>query len=168
VSCRSFLLIRSLSPFSVMSIGKRKGRVPWAELQRAPDDYIEAKYLPKGVALRQYYHLRQDAVNEVLEHWTERQAAGEVPFQFKEEIKAARKNKRTSDDNDTDTGRDPREDSEEDRQSDNDGQARVDAEFQGDGDSNLPDQGLEFSPENPNRVGWFLKHSGSRLISSSL
>jgi len=39
--------------------------------------------LPEQVTLKQYYHLRRDDVSAILEHWTRRQAAGEVSFRFK-------------------------------------------------------------------------------------
>ena len=71
-----------------MSTGNRKARVPWAELQRARDEYIKPKYLPMQVVLRQYYHLCQGDVNSILRHWVWRQAAGMVPFHFKKVTKA--------------------------------------------------------------------------------
>src|SRR5437879_5363705 len=71
-----------------MSTGNRKARVPWAELQRARDEYIEPKYLPMQVVLWQYYHLRQGDVNSILRHWVRRQAASMVPFRFKKVTKA--------------------------------------------------------------------------------
>ena len=70
-----------------MSTGNRKARVPWAELQRARDEYIESKYLPMQVVLRQYYHLRQGDVDSILRHWVRRQAAGMVPLRFKKVTK---------------------------------------------------------------------------------
>ena len=71
-----------------MSTGNRKARVPWAELQRAREEYIAPKYLPTQVVLKQYYHLRQRDVNSILRHWVQRQAAGMVLFSFKKATKA--------------------------------------------------------------------------------
>ena len=71
-----------------MSTGNRKARVPWAELQRAREEYILSKYLPTQVVLKQYYHLRQIDVNSILRHWVRRQAAGMVPLYFKKVTKA--------------------------------------------------------------------------------
>jgi hypothetical protein len=53
--------------------GRGKQRVPWTELQRAQNEYIEPEYLPKQVTLKQYYHLHRDYVSAILEHWTWRQ-----------------------------------------------------------------------------------------------
>ena len=39
--------------------------------------------MPEQVTLKQYYHLCRDDVSAILEHWTRRQAAGEVSFRFK-------------------------------------------------------------------------------------
>jgi ATP-dependent helicase YprA (DUF1998 family) len=168
VSCRSLLPIHSLSLSLGISIGKGKGRVPWAKLKRAQNDYIEEKYLPKNVSLEQYYHLRQDDVNTMLKHWTERQAAGEVPFQFKKKVKAARKNKRTPEENDADADTESGKEAGEDLQSSDESQERGNGEFRGEGGSNssnehpLPGRGLGNAAENPSRVGWFLKYSDSR------
>ncbi|KAF8272278.1 hypothetical protein EI94DRAFT_1697618 [Lactarius quietus] len=35
-----------------------KGRIPWARLSEAPDDFILPKYLPNGITLTQYHHIR--------------------------------------------------------------------------------------------------------------
>ena len=87
-SCRSLLLIHSLSLFSDISIGTPKGRVPWKKLERVPDDYIEPKYLlEKVVILQQYYHPCLEDVNSMLKYWAERQATNKVPLCF---IKAAK------------------------------------------------------------------------------
>lgn len=39
--------------------------------------------MPDGVDLQQYHHLRQNDVNSILEHWASRQAAGKIPFRFR-------------------------------------------------------------------------------------
>ncbi|KAH9030878.1 hypothetical protein EDB85DRAFT_2146392 [Lactarius pseudohatsudake] len=49
-----------------------------------------AKYLPNGITLTQYHHIRLEDANSLLKHWTQRQAAGEVPFRFKKMDKAGR------------------------------------------------------------------------------
>jgi hypothetical protein len=168
VSCRSLLPIQSLSRFLGISIGKGKARIPWATLKGAPNDFIEEKYLPKNIALDQYYHLVQDDVNAMLKHWTERQAAGEVPFQFKKEVKVARKNKRTQEENAVDADAESDGEPQGDRQSGGGSQGPWNGEFRGEGGSNnsnepaLPGQGLGNAAEDINRVGWFLKHSDRR------
>jgi hypothetical protein len=52
-------------------------------------------YLPQGIRLRQFYHMRKDEANKMLEYWATRQAAGATPFYFKntdELVAAARRN----------------------------------------------------------------------------
>jgi hypothetical protein len=142
-------------------------------LKKARNDYIEDKYLPKNITLEQYYHLRQDDVNAMLKHWTERQAAGEVPFQFKKEVEAARKKYRTPEENDANSNAELDEGPREDLQSGYGSHARGNGEFSGQVGSNssnghaLPGQGLGNAAlgnaaENPNGVGWSLNHSDSR------
>jgi hypothetical protein len=106
VSCRSLLPIQSLSQFLEISSGKRKGRVPWTQLQKARVDYIEPEYLPEHITLKQYYHLSQEDVNAMLEHWTRRQAAGKVPFCFRKVAKAVRENVDALEENDADADSD--------------------------------------------------------------
>lgn len=129
------LLVQSLSLSLGISTGKVKGRVPWAKLKKAQNDFIEAKYLPKNIDLEQYYHLVQDDVNAILKHWTERQAAGEVPLQFKK-VEAARKNKRTPEENDTDADTESGKEAGEDPQSGDDNQGRGNGVFREEGGSN--------------------------------
>jgi len=153
-----------------MSTSTGKGRVPWAELQRAWGDYIEAKYLPKDMALKQYYHLRQEDVNAILEHWTQRKADGEVPFLFKKAVKAICQNVRTSDGNSSDSDAEQSEE-EQDLQNSNGSQAQGDGQLQGDGGSNPstkhahPGQSLDNAAKSPNRVSWCLKHDWQALTS---
>ena len=64
-----------------MAYGKVK-RVPWARLEQAQEEYIENEYLPSGIRLRQFHHMRADVINALLQHWSERQAAGKIPFRF--------------------------------------------------------------------------------------
>jgi hypothetical protein len=116
-------------------------------------------YLPEGVALKQYHHLRQEDINDLLKHWTHRQAAGEVPFCFKKMIKAIRKNKCTSEENDADTDMRSGEEAEEDLQSDDESQAWKGGAPRGDSGSNgsaewaHPSQSLGSAARNPGRVG---------------
>ena len=125
------------------------------ELERARGDYVKPKYLPKEVALKQYYHLRQKDVSAILEHWTGRQAAGKVPFLFRKAVRAIPENNRTLDENGA---------SEEDLQDDEGSQARVGGPPQGDASTHCPTQQVHpgHSPgdaaEDPNRVSWLLKH----------
>jgi hypothetical protein len=159
--------IQPLSQFLGISIGTEKGRVPWAELQRAQGDYIKPKYLPKKVTLKQYYHLRQEDVNAILEHWAQRQAAGKVPFRFRKAAKTIRK-KRTLEGSDADVDMGSGEEAEEDLQDDNGIQSQADGELQADGSSNgsnkraHPARRLGNAAENLSRVGSLLKHGDSR------
>jgi hypothetical protein len=159
VSCQPLLLSQSLIQFLDTFTSSGKGRVPCAELQRAHGGYIEAMYLPEGVALKQYHHLRQEDINNLLKHWTHRQAASEVPFRFKKMIKAIQKNMCTFEENDADTGMRSGKEAEEDLQSDDESQAWEDGALQGDSGSNgsaewaHPSQSLGSAARNPGRVG---------------
>ncbi|KAH9012500.1 hypothetical protein EDB85DRAFT_2158986 [Lactarius pseudohatsudake] len=66
-----------------IAAGGGKRRVPWAKLREAQGDWIAAEYLPEGVTLTQYHHIRLDDANSLLKHWIQRQAASEIPFRFK-------------------------------------------------------------------------------------
>ena len=94
------------------------------ELERARGDYVKPKYLPKEVALKQYYHLRQKDVSAILEHWMGRQAAGKVPFLFRKAVRAIPEINCTSDENGTRADMEPAEE-EEDLQDDKISQAQV-------------------------------------------
>ena len=83
--------------------GGNKGRIPWVRLKEAQSDFILPKYLPHGITLTQYHHIRLDNANTLLQHWTQRQAAGEVPLQFKNNFKADQCSTPTSEDGDSST-----------------------------------------------------------------
>ena len=146
-----------------MSTSTGKGRVPWAKLKRAWGNYIEAKYLPKDVALKQYYHLRQEDVNAILKHWMQRKADGEVPFLFKKAVKAICQNVHTLDGNGSDGDAEQSEE-EQDLQNSNSSRAQGDGQSQGDSGSDPsaehthPGQSLDNAAESPNGVSWCLKH----------
>ncbi|KAH9009879.1 hypothetical protein EDB85DRAFT_1902660 [Lactarius pseudohatsudake] len=57
-------------------------------LREAQGDFIATEYLPEGVTLTQYHHLRLEDANALLKHWIQRQAAGKVQFHFKKVQKA--------------------------------------------------------------------------------
>ncbi|KAI9436344.1 hypothetical protein H4582DRAFT_2058994 [Lactarius indigo] len=80
---RKYLIGRFMGEMYKIAVGGGKGRIPWARLKETPGDFILSKYLPAGVTLTQYHHIRQEDVNALLKHWTQRQAAGEIPFRFK-------------------------------------------------------------------------------------
>ncbi|KAI9438332.1 hypothetical protein H4582DRAFT_2057761 [Lactarius indigo] len=80
---RKYLIGRFMGETYKIAVGGGKGRIPWARLKETPGDFILSKYLPAGVTLTQYHHIRQEDVNALLKHWTQRQAAGEIPFRFK-------------------------------------------------------------------------------------
>jgi hypothetical protein len=128
-------------------------------LKKAQNNYIEDKYLPKNITLKQYYHLHQDNMNTMLKHWTERQAAGEVPFQFKKKVEAALKEYCTLEENDANSNVELDEGPREDLQSGDGSHAQGNGEFSGQVGSNssnghtLPGQGLGNAAKNSNRVG---------------
>lgn len=93
-----------LNKISEIVAGGGKARIPWARLIEAQGDFILAKYLPNGVTLAQFHHIRVDDANALLKHWTQRQAAGEIPFRFKKFDKADRRGRRASADEDASTG----------------------------------------------------------------
>lgn len=92
--------------------GGGKGRIPWARMKEAQGDFILPQYLPNGITLTQYHHIRLDDANALLQHWTQRQAAGEIPLRFKNNFKADRRGLRASEDGDTSTPVVPRDQSE--------------------------------------------------------
>ena len=73
-----------------MVAGGGNGRISWARLEKAQEDYIQDEYLPAGIILKQYHHLRSSTVNALLQHWTTRQAAGQPPFRFKKAVSVIR------------------------------------------------------------------------------
>ena len=66
-------------------------------------NFILPKYLPDGITLTQYHHICLDDANALLQHWTQRQAAGEIPLKFKNNIKANCHGTQASEDGDTST-----------------------------------------------------------------
>jgi hypothetical protein len=137
-----------------MSNAAGKGRIPWTKLQSNPREFIKPKYLPKQVVLRQYYHLRRDEVDALLKHWTRRQTAGKVPLRFRKEVKDDLQNERYSEENNADADIGRGEEVEKDPQ-DGDG-----THVQGNGA--LQVDGGRNAAENPDRVGWLLKHGRSK------
>ena len=111
--------------------------------------------MPKHVALKQYHHIRREDANAILKHWTERQAAGKVPFRFS---KALWKTKDVPEENNADDDMLPGEEAEEDRQDDDDSHVRGNGAPQGDvGSDGLAeqahvDESLGNAAENPSRV----------------
>ena len=111
-------------PTIEISVSTGKGRVPWTEIQRAQDDFIKPKYLPKWVALTQYHHIRQHDANALLKHWTLRQTAGDIPFKFRRGRKSIQTDKPAPEESNADTGMGLSEEAEEGLQRDDDNQAR--------------------------------------------
>ena len=156
------LLVRPLSCFLGTSFKKGKRRVPWTELEKAQDEYINPKYLPKQVALKQYYHLRQKDVNNILEHWTMRQAAGRAPLHFRKEVSSELQNDCTQEENGAGTGLEPTEG--ENVQDDKGSHTQEDGPLQGDWNTNCSTERVHSSPSHgdaagtPNRVYLLPKH----------
>ena len=64
----------------------------------AQSDFILPKYLLNGYILTQYHHIRLEDANTLLQHWTQRQASGEIPFWFKNNLAANGHEKQTLED----------------------------------------------------------------------
>lgn len=150
-------------PILGISIGTGRGRIPWAQIQRAQYNFIEPKYLPKGVTLTQYHHLRQQDVDALLKHWALRQTAGDVPLKFRKVVKCAQTDKPASEeesDSDADMGRS--EEAEEDLQGDDGSQVgrggapQVNSSRNGSTEPAHPGQSPGNAAQNPSEVGWLL------------
>ena len=72
-------------------------------MKEAQDNFILSKYLLNSIILTQYHHICLDDANALLQHWMQRQAAGEIPLQFKNNIKANCHGTQASEDGDTST-----------------------------------------------------------------
>ena len=116
------------------------------------------------MALKQYYHLHQKDVNDILEHWTTRQAAGMVLLRFRKEVRAEPQNDCTPEENGAGTDLQPAEEG-EDLQDDKASQTQEDGPPQGDRNTNCSTEWVHSSPspgdaaENPNGVHSLLKHN---------
>jgi hypothetical protein len=73
---QSFVFNKATYIFSEMVSGGGKGRILWARLQKAQGNYVLDEYLPAGVTLAQYHHIRLWDANSLLQHWMARQVAG--------------------------------------------------------------------------------------------
>ena len=108
------------------------------------------------MVLKQYYHLRQKDVSDILEHWTRRQAAGKVPLRFMKVVRA-------SEDSGTDTDVEPAE-GEESSQDDEGSQTQEDGPTQGDSSTNCSAEQIRSgrsradAAEDPSGVSSILKH----------
>lgn len=100
-----------------------KGRIPWARMKGNEEDYILPEYLPEGIPFSQFHHMHLEDLNSLLQHWTQRQAAGDIPFRFK---KLDRLGKRELAADNTPTGVGPGDQSESEPQD-----AREDQEQEG-------------------------------------
>ena len=174
MGCRPFCRFTHLTGLVlVLTTGAKNGRIPWGRLQKHRDDYIKPKYLPEDIEIKGFHHLLQDHVNSMLKHWTERQAAGKVPLEFKKATMA-------SSEDDDDAGAESGELGGESQQGDYESQSgeKSGEGSQGNDENRSGDEGSQGdrgragstgpgeSPggvsENPSRVGWLLKHNDSR------
>ena len=133
-----------------MATGRGKGHIPWSRLQQDQSDYILDEYLPSGVTLTQYHHIRVNNVNSLLQHWTSRQTAGEIPFRFKNGVDSSRQRKGASigGDGPGDAENGAEEGFDETRS----GQAQEgDGEFRGDGEGS-PEPPVESGPSQVSDV----------------
>ncbi|KAF8274182.1 hypothetical protein EI94DRAFT_1696126 [Lactarius quietus] len=69
-------------------------------------------YLPNGITLTQYHHICVEDADALLKHWTQRQAAGEIPFWFKNSVNTNRHGKKVSVNANTSDSVGPRDQSE--------------------------------------------------------
>jgi hypothetical protein len=115
-----------------MAVGGKR-RIPWTALKDAQDAFIDREYLPDNVTLSQFHHIRRDDANTILQHWTNRQDAGKLPFRFKI-LKAAWSGKQAS----ADIGSSNQEN--EGPQDDHEVQENGNGENEG--DNNASDKGL--------------------------
>ncbi|KAF8259614.1 hypothetical protein EI94DRAFT_1813057 [Lactarius quietus] len=86
---KKYLIGRYLTEMHQLASGGGKGRIPWMQLHQVQGDYILQEYLPAGVTLTQYHHICLGDANALLQHWTTRQAAGQIPFHFKDVAKTS-------------------------------------------------------------------------------
>jgi hypothetical protein len=61
--------------------------VPWESLNRRGKDYFGLSCLPRGVKLSEPTKMREEAINNTLEHWCKRQQDGKVAFEFLESLR---------------------------------------------------------------------------------
>src|SRR6266404_9957960 len=121
-----------------MSTGRGKGHIPWTQLQLSQSDYIRDEYLPPGITLTQYHHIPTGDANALLQHWTARQAAREIPFRFKKTADTSQQRTGTSVRGDS-PGSDSSGSAKNGREGDTDGTGSGQAQggngkFQGDGE----------------------------------
>jgi hypothetical protein len=128
--------------------------------------------LPEQVALTQYHHIRQRDANALLEHWTLRQTAGDVPLKFRRGRNSIPTDEPAPEERDADAGMEPSEDAEEGLQGDDDDQARRGGAPQVNGSRNgptepaHPGQSLGNAAENRSEVGWlFMAITGANIMS---
>jgi len=60
-----------------------KAPVPWKKLNKDPQPFVNAEYLPDGFKFDDPMHILKPELLEVFSHWEERLAAGETVFEFK-------------------------------------------------------------------------------------
>ncbi|KAF8269147.1 hypothetical protein EI94DRAFT_1699718 [Lactarius quietus] len=86
---KKYLISRYLTEMHQLASGGGKGRIPWMQMRQVQGDYILQEYLPAGVTLTQYHHIHLGDANPLLQHWMTRQAAGQIPFHFKDVAKTS-------------------------------------------------------------------------------
>ncbi|KAF8261280.1 hypothetical protein EI94DRAFT_1705653 [Lactarius quietus] len=107
-TCKKLLIDKFMTQLYKVAAGGGKGRIPWVRLSEAPDDFILPQYLRNGITLTQYHHIRVEDIDALLKHWTQRQAAREILFQFKNSVNANRHGKKVSVNDDTSSPVGPR------------------------------------------------------------
>ena len=114
------------------------------------------------MGLKQYYHFYQKDVNNILKHWTMRQAASRAPLHFRKEVSSELQNDCTQEENGAGTGLEPTEG--ENMQDDEGGHAQEDGPLQGDWNTNHSTKQVHSSPSpgdaarTPNGVCSLPKH----------
>ena len=61
----------------------RRATVPWIQLMTDQDDFIDKKYIPTTITLKDPSKLKQSEVMMILNHWNNRISANKVGFKFR-------------------------------------------------------------------------------------
>ncbi|KAF8268514.1 hypothetical protein EI94DRAFT_1700174 [Lactarius quietus] len=151
LSYKKLLIGKFMGEMYRIAEGGGKGRIPWARLKDAQGDFIHPKCLPSGITLTQYHHIRHEDVDALLQHWSWRQGAGEIPLRFKNIGKADRREKQVLAADDTSTPVGPagqlERDARKDQEQESDGENQGDGEDSGNERADV--QGHGDVPRNP-------------------
>jgi hypothetical protein len=128
-------------------------------MEKSQDDYINPKYLPEGITLKQFHHLKAEDATSILAHWMKRRDKGKVPFRFKKIDKATQRKQANSDSG----GACSREEElpEEDEETQVQKNSKIEGKVDDSTESCNVDEGHGGASESPSRVSWFPKYVSS-------